>query len=208
MDKKTDRLIHLIKQAQEQYSNEYLVIAIPGFISKKFIAYCAMKEDFELILEYIGILRQKPIGAIKSSLTYSLISLYGKCFTDASKNNFPKLESSDLFQEGDGNIETHNSMMELRHQFIAHRGDTESEVGISYMLVPKNDKIENSQIRFGQLKQVAFSEEEINKIESLIKFLIAKVLDKIQKSGQKVYDGMLKIFTPEQLTLMLMNNAK
>lgn len=208
MDKKTDRLIHLIIQAQEQYSNEYLVIAIPGFISKKFIAYCAMKEDLELILEYINILRQKPVGVIKSSLTYSLISLYGKCFTDASKNSFPKLESNDLFQEGDGNIETHNFIMELRHQFIAHRGDTESEIGISYMLVPKNDKIENSQIRFGQLKQVAFSEDDINRIEKLIKFLLEKVLVKIQKSGQKVYDGMLNIFTPEQLTLMLMNNAK
>lgn len=208
MDKKTDRLIHLIKQAQEQYSNEYLVIAIPGFISKKFIAYCAMKEDLELILEYIDILRQKTIGTIKSSLTYSSISLYGKCFTDASKNSFPKLESTNLFQEGDGNFETHNFIMELRHQFIAHRGDTESEVGISYMLVPKNDKVENSQIRFGQLKQVAFSEDDLNRIEKLIKFLLEKILDKIQKSGQKVYEGMLNIFTPEQLTLMLMNNAK
>jgi hypothetical protein len=98
--------------------------------------------------------------------------------------------------------------MELRHQFIAHRGDTESEVGISYMLVPKNDKVENSQIRFGQLKQVAFSEDDLNRIEKLIKFLLEKILDKIQKSGQKVYEGMLNIFTPEQLTLMLINNAK
>jgi hypothetical protein len=208
MDKKTERLIHLIKQAQEQYSEDYLVITIPGFISKKFIAYCAMKEDIELILEYIKNLRQKPAAVIKSSLTYSLISLYGKCFTDASKNNFPKLESNDLFQLNDGNLETHNFIIELRHQFIAHRGDTESEVCISYLLVPKKDKIENSQIKFGQLKQVAFSEDDINRIEKLLKFLLEKVMDKIQKSGQKVHDGMLNIFTPEQLSLMLINNAK
>ena len=89
-------------------------------------------------------------------MTYSLISLYGRCFTEASKNSFPKLESNDIFQEGDGNFETHNFIMELRHNFIANSGDTESEIGISYMLVPKDDKIENSQIRFGQLKQFAF----------------------------------------------------
>ena len=47
MDEKTERLIQLIKQAQIKYSSAYLVIAVPGFISKKFVAYCSMKEDLE-----------------------------------------------------------------------------------------------------------------------------------------------------------------
>lgn len=208
MDKKTDRLIHLIKKAQEQYSEEHLVLAVPGFISKKFIAYCAMKEDLGLILQYIGEIKNNPPGVIKSALSYSLIALYGKCFTDASKSSFPKLEPTDLFSVGDINYETHNYLMELRHQFIAHRGETENEICISYMLVPKKDSLDKTQVRFSQLKMVGFSNEDLDKFETLMKFIIEKLLEKIQKSGQKVHDGMLNLFTPEQLTLMLMNGAK
>jgi|SRR5690348_7531346 len=211
MDTKTERLIHLIKQAQEKYSEEYLVLTVPGFISKKFIAYCSMKEDQELILKYINELRQNPSAIIRSSLSYSLISLYGKCFTDASKNNYPKLEPSDLFREGDDNNETHKYLINLRHQFIAHRGDTENEIGISYMLVPKRSgtgSTDKTQMRFSQLKMTSFSGQELARIEALVKYIIEKLLAKIQKSGQKAHDSMMDLFTPEQLSLMLMNGAK
>lgn len=208
MDTKTERLIHLIKQAQEKYSDEYLVLTVPGFISKKFIAYCSMKEDLELILQYINELRQNPSGIIKSSLSYSLISLYGKCFTDASKNSYPKLEPSDLFKDRDDDNETHKYLIDLRHQFIAHRGDTENEIGISYMLIPKTGSMDKTEMRFSQLKMTAFSERDLVRIEFLVKYIIEKLFEKIQKNGQKVHDGMLNLFTPEQLSLMLMNGAK
>lgn len=208
MDKKTDRLIHLIKQAQDQYSKDYLVLAVPSFLSKKFIAYCAMKEDLELILKYVGEIRNNPPGVIKSALSYSLISLYGKCFTDASRSSFPKLESSELFEEGEDIYETHKYLMDLRHQFIAHRGETENEIGISYMLIPREGSLEQVQVRFSQLKMVGFSNEDLDRFEHLINYLLKRLLEKIQKSGQKIHDGMFNLLTPEQLTFMLMNNAK
>ncbi len=210
MDRTTERYIQLIKNAQAEYSEEYFAVAIPGFMSKKFIAYCAMKRDLELVIEYITFLKTNPQNAtVKSSLTFSTIALYGKCFTDASKNNYPKLEPKSLFKDQDGFLETHEFLMDLRHQFIAHRGKTESEIGIAFMLIPKakgND--EKSQIRFNQLKQYSFNTEKLTEFENLIKFIIAELDGKIQKSGQKLHDGLLNNFTPEQLTLMIMNNAK
>lgn len=208
MDKATERLINLVKQAQEQYSDEYLLVAVPGFMSKKFIAYCAMKEDLELILQYINELKNNPEKVIKSALSYALISLYGKCFTDATKSSFPKLEPSTLFKDGEENYETHKYLMELRHQFIAHRGDTENEIGVSYMLFPKKGSLDKTQLRFSQLKVVGFSKDDLDRFEVLVKYLVQKLLEKIQKSGEKVHDGMLKQFTPEQLALMLINGAK
>ena len=41
MDKETERYIQLIKNAQTEYSEDYFTVAVPGFMSKKFIAYCA-----------------------------------------------------------------------------------------------------------------------------------------------------------------------
>lgn len=212
MNKKKDRLIHLLKDSQEQYSEEYLIFGVPNYMSKRFIAYCAMKEDFELILQYIREIRNNPTKVIQSSLSYSLIALYGKCFTDASESSFPKLESTDLFKKDDNkNSEVHNYLMELRHKFIAHRGETENEIAISYILVPKKDLDDNIQVRFSQLKMVGFSNEDLDKFEILANFIIEKLKDKIQKSGEKVRNEMLHLFkeyTREQLRLMLLNEVR
>jgi hypothetical protein len=207
MDKRNDRLMYLIKGAQEKYSNEHLVIAVPGFLSKKFIAYCAMKEDLQLLLEYVSALRTEITGVQKSAFTYALISLYGKCFTDASKNSYPKLEPSQVFKHGDRHSQTHDDLMSLRHQFIAHRGDSEGEIGISYVLIPKVGTSQ-SQVRFSQVKQVSFAKDELDKIEMLLKFLIEHLIKKIQKHGQKVNDSLLALFSPEQMQYMMINNVK
>ena len=208
MDNKTKRLIRLIKKAQTEYAEDYLVVAIPGFLSKKFIAYCAMREDLKKTLEYIKLLGTDVNPIIKSALTYSLIALYGKCYTDASKNNFPKLEPKNLFKDDNQLKEVHNFLMDLRHQFIAHRGDTESEIGVSFMVIPKKEGVEQSQVSFSQVKLNAFSPEELAKIMTLINYTIEYLEQVIQKNGQKVYEVFFDMFTPEQIALMLMNNAK
>lgn len=208
MDKKTQRLIELIKTTQEEYADNYFISAIPGFLSKKFIAYCSMKEDLERGLEYIKILKTNPDPIIKSSLTYSLIALYGKCYTDATKNKSPKLEAKNFIEKDSELMKTHEFLMNLRHQFIAHRGDTESEVGIAYLLIPKNNKSEQSQVRFRQLKQHSFSNEDLEKFEKLINHNIEYLKTSIQKHGQKIYDTMFELFTPEQIVAMMVNNAK
>ncbi len=102
MKNREKALIHLIKKAQIEFSEKNYVVAIPGFMSKKFIAYCSMRDDLNLVIDYIQTLREIPDNKIfKSALTYSLIALYGKCFTDASKNSYPKLEPNPLFDENE-----------------------------------------------------------------------------------------------------------
>jgi hypothetical protein len=208
MDKTNERLIQLFKQAQARFADDHMVIIIPSFLSKKFVGYCSMREDLLLTIEYINILKTHPDKVIKSALSYSLIALYGKCFTDASKNNYPKLEPDHLFKDDQANLETHKFLIELRHQFIAHRGKTESEVGIAYLAVPKEDSLENSQVRFSQLKLTSFSDVDLNRIEKLIVFLLEKIMEKIQVTGQEVHDTMLKVFSVEELGLMMINNMK
>lgn len=208
MDKETERYIELIKNAQEEFSDEYFVFAIPGFLTKKFIAYCAMKRDLELVTKYIALLKNNTNNmTVKSSLTFSLISLYGKCFTDASKNKYPKLEPKNLFKNQEDYLRIHKFLMDLRHQFISHRGETESEIGIAFMLMPKKGD-NRSQIRYSQFKQFSFNQSKLSEIKILIEFIISKLDDKIKKSGQKIYDGFFKLYTPEQIKSMMMNNIK
>ena len=72
----------------------------------------------------------------------------------------------------------------------------------------KKDGNEKSQVRFSQLKQVSFNEEYLNWIQLLVKFLLEQIIEKIQKNGQKVNDGLLSLFSPEQLAFMMLNNVK
>lgn len=208
MDKTNERLIELLKQAQAKFAEDHMVIIVPSFLSKKFVGYCSMREDLLLTLEYIKVLKTYPDKVIKSALSYSLIALYGKCFTDASKNNYPKLEPDHLLKDDQANLDTHKFLIELRHQFIAHRGKTESEVGIAYLAVPKKDSLEKSQVRFSQLKLTSFLEIDLDRIEKLIVFLLEKIMEKIQATGQEVHNTMLKAFTTEELGLMMINNMK
>jgi hypothetical protein len=209
MDKKTERLVHLVKQTQIDYGDKYYIYALPGFLAKNFITYCAMNEDLELILKYINeLVKGEHSNVIKSSLTYALISLYGKCFTDASKYKSPKLEAKDLFKTHDDFLKTHEQMMKMRHEFIAHRGDTENEVAISYMLMAKGGEREQDQIKFKRLKQINFSGDDLLKIQKLAEFVLGQLKPKIKKSGEKIHTALFEMFTPEQITKMLMNNAK
>jgi hypothetical protein len=206
---KNERLKEVIQKAQEEYSNRYFMYAIPGFLSRNFIAYCAMKQDLEILLEYIEELTSKEHSTIlKSSLTYGIITLYGKCYTDASYYKSAKLEASDLFKEEPKHLKTHNELMKMRNHFIAHRGDTENEIAISFMLIDKNTEGEQNQIRFKRYKQAGFSGKTLFEIKGLVLFIVDCLIPKIQKAGDKLHKGLLDNFTPEQINLMLMNNAK
>ncbi len=207
MDTRDKRLMQLIQGAQKEWGEKYLIVAVPGFVARKFVAYCSIKEDLELMLGYISVLRSETPKIVRSSLTYALIALYGKCFTDASENSAPKLEPKAIFTAEDTNLPVHNNLMQLRHNFIAHRGDTDSEIGIAFLAWPKEGN-ERSQVRFSQIKQISFSPDELAAIEKLLKFLLDTAVEKIQKTGQKVNDGMLNLFTPEQLALLTFNNSK
>lgn len=139
-------------------------------------------------------------------MTFSIISLYGKCFTDATHNKAPKLESDKLFQEQEELFEIHNYLMDLRHHFISHRGESEGEVEAAYIIIPKAEG--EPQIRYQRLKQVSFTIDQLEEITKLINFVLGELANKIQKSGQKAYSTYLKLFTPEQMSFMMLNNMK
>jgi len=209
MDKTTERLTHLIKQAQKKYGEDYYIFAIPKFLGKYFIAYCSMSKDLKLLLEYLNeLINGNYSQIIKSSLTYATIALYGKCFTDASKHKNAKLEANELFKTNDKFMNTHKYLMKMRHEFLAHRGETEHEVAISYLIIPKGNNNEESQVRFSRLKQIDLSGDNLIEIQQLVQFLIEELEMKIKKSGEKLHSGLLKLYTPEQIINFLANNAK
>lgn len=206
MDEKSIRLIQIIKNAKAKYADESFILPVPGFLSRSFTSFCSMREDLILIRQYLKYLKSNTDNIINSSMTYSAISLYGKCFTDATKNKAPKLEPIQLFDKQEDLRQTHEYLMDLRHHFISHRGDTDSEVEAAYILIPKGNG--SSQVKYSRLKKMSFESDQIEKIDELMEYLLQQLEKKIQKSGQKAYEAILKNFTAEQMALMTINNIK
>lgn len=206
MEDKVERMKRVIDTAKRDFSDDYHLFLIPQMFSKRFIAYTSMKKDLERNSEYINLLRQRPGELIESALTYALISLYGKCFTDASKNGYPKLNPKEIFEDGSELEETHDVLMDLRHQFIAHRGDTESEVGIAYSIIPKTDDSLAQQIRFQQVKRSSFSTEDLGKLETLHIHLMQYLSPMIEKWANKAARGFNENLSVQEMTALYLNS--
>jgi hypothetical protein len=200
---KRKHLHGLLKKAKAQYKDDYLVIAIPNLFTRKFRGYCAIREDLLLVSEYISRIAIEHDSVLRSALNYSFIAIYGKCFTDATQSKYPKLETSTITNHT--YLATHEYLMELRHKFIAHRGDTANEVGIAVILIPK-EGTEQTQMQYKQVRRLSLSSENLQASKNLITFLIAYVEEKIKETGQKAHSGFLEMFTPEELSIMILNN--
>lgn len=202
---------HLLKEAQSEFAQDNMVIMIPKIFGKKFIAYCAMREDLLLALRYIKLLKSEKYNeenTIKSALTYSIVTMYGKCFTDASKDRYPKLESSVIFKNEYADLmEVHLEIMNIRHKFIAHRGETKNELGVSFLVYP-NDYEEDPQLRFKQLKLNGFGDVQLAKFEEIIDYLVSFVEGLIENNGKRLSSRMLKEFSLKELATLSINHVK
>lgn len=183
---------YLIKKAQVAFADKHIVMVVPKFIAKSFHSYCSMKEDLKLVKKQIKLLSNNSNGKeVNAALIHSIIALYGKCFTDASSGKAPKLETTQIFQDADL-IKTHEFLINLRHHFLAHRGETDSEIEAAFFLITKDEPTE-SYVQFMREKQIKFSKKQREDILKLLDF-IDKILDmKISKAAKRVQKGMLNL---------------
>ncbi|MGY8921979.1 MAG: hypothetical protein ACKVKQ_08810 [Flavobacteriales bacterium] len=201
MNHKSRQISELFEDALEKLGDENFIIDIPVCLTKKFLSYCAMFEDLGLVLEYIELLEKATLSnTIKSSLTYSIICLYGKCFTKAD-NGYSKLESKYLFKSE--NLITHENLMILRNKFIAHRSDSDSEYGIAYLAINKDTQV--SDVNFKLLKKNKFNAIELERVRDLTIFLRKKLEEKKIKSGQKARKTFISKYDFEQMQEYLLN---
>ena len=185
-----DRLISIIESSKEKYGDSFK-FAVPNLLSKKVISLHAIREDLlfvrnathELITLRLVKQDKKNITdpqntyeTLQRALWYSSIAIYGKCFTDASKAGKTKLEPIHCFAENNSMLEIHNKIMRLRHEHIAHRGDTEFDQSIAILLIPKTGETDSSVNEYRIMNQQLFTSNG----EELIKFL--EVLDHLIKS--------------------------
>lgn len=193
---KEKRIKEMLLTVQKEHGNNNKLVHIPELMAKKLLGYCTMKFDLELINEFSKILSKNINNHIGSSATYSIIALYGKCFTK-SDDGYPKLEAKEIFKNNSKLEKEHKYLMDLRNRFIAHRTQHIDELGIAFLVINKDSK--RTELRYSLQKMSVISPRKMEKLQTLFKHVHEEIIQKLFKSGDRTYEGVLKKYTSEQL---------
>lgn len=190
----------ILEKIKVENDGKHIDFVIPGYTAKKLIAYQSIREDLILCTETIPKLIESTDEVITLSLYHTLIILYGKCFSDAKFSKSPRLESSECFSAQETELlQTHNEIIHLRHNFTAHRGSTQNEIGFAYLKINIDDF--SRQVRVKQIKRRMPKTEELPRYIKLFKHLISIVESKFEKEANKVCGHLLADYTPGELSM-------
>lgn len=209
MDEEHLKEIHykIVEQVNKKHPNYHNVI-VPTKDSQKYTNLYSIWEDI-LFCQYcitnlLELRKEKNSNFIHEfCLWYSLISLYGRCFTQPAHNTKSKLEVRDCFGENDSQLlSRHNKLMDLRHKFLAHRGDTILEQGILFLQIPK-DKLKNSpQFHVESVRAGSPLDKELKDYMELFNHLKLVIQRKLEKQSTKIETKMMIDFRNKILELI------
>ena len=195
--------LHTLLEQIKDLDKDHMKILVPTILSKTLSTYMLMREDLLFVKNNANLLinykKIKPRNEqLEESLWYSLISLYGRCYTDASHSKKPKLDKKDIFKELEQTniiLTTHEKLFDIRNTFLAHRGDNENEYPIVYLKIPKNENISEDNIPFEIVTNRYSSESEdfLNNIIKLVEYLLPKIETKMEKCSDKLFAKVIEL---------------
>lgn len=186
-------LLNRIKNSDTNYGK----LLVPSSMSKQITSYMLIREDLLFVKTNAQLLldskKKRPRNEhTEETLWYSLIILYGRCFSNATKGQKVKLDKKDFFNISDEVLITHNKIIDIRNNFIAHRGDNENEIPIVYVKIPRGEIPEEYNVEFEivSTRYVTESSRFLEQIINLVHFLIPKIKIKIDKCGERLKKGI------------------
>jgi len=211
-----EKLIKALWEKVKDEEKDSLNFFLPKIFADKISTYMSMREDFlylknaaAKLSELIEIpVAERDFVTEKiyiPSLWIAIVITYGRNFTDASRAQKPKLEIKECLTPGNEFLEdAHNYLMDLRHNFVAHRGNNDSELSLVYLKLSKEESdMTKSEYRIKSLRSISPSKEQLLLCFGLFDHLQKIVEEKLQKQTQRVHSRLLKEFTPEQLAQLL-----
>jgi len=113
----------------------------------------------------------------------------------------PKFEEKDFDESKKHLIRPLREIMELRNKFVAHRGKNVNEFSFAYLQL----KIDGNQrgLRVKTLQRNRPPKSDLPIQIELLDYLIELTESKFRKEADKVWNHILKSFTPEQINILL-----
>jgi hypothetical protein len=211
MDKKDKAIIDILKTIRDENPDSFVYV-VPNLFTRKMRSYMLIREDLRFITEIVTKLiplksEAEPDRAMCFALWQSVIITYGKCFTE-NKAGLSKLERSAL-NGNEGLQDLHDRIMQLRHAYVAHRGDTEHEQAVVFMKMDKTkDTGQQTEYQIKSRKLLSPGAGALGGYLELFNLLLEEVAKKIQKHSEKAHQAFFEKLSPKQISLLLINNMR
>ena len=180
--------------------NETLSLTLEFEVAKNYANFKRISEDLKFVKESALLLKKieedksKTISQeqrlIRQGLFFSLIFIYAKCFTDSSRSkNTGKLEKRDHLKGASEEIlKTHDELMDIRHNYLAHGVDNSHEEIITklHFFTTENKKEVMTKLGYEGLRSFTSSSEQINRIMKLVDLVIINLNKKMSKLNKAV----------------------
>lgn len=199
---------------QNKSSKRAIVFEIDTKIAKQYSGYSLIEKDLRDILlmieEYKKISIDEKLssnGILQKALIKAIIITYGKCF--AETNGRIKLEKSKIFTR-EKDVEEHEKIMNVRHEYIAHAGSSGFEHCKCVLLFPSETKYAKGHLievnMAAELSQV-ITNKNINEIIIHLTEKVHKwVKEKIKSLNKLLFLDMENI-TPEEFYRLSKKNV-
>ncbi|NEK82806.1 MAG: hypothetical protein G3W58_16470 [Pantoea ananatis] len=208
---------NIVEQIYRENGNILPKIPLRGHLIDQVRAMQLIHKDLRNVISWIDMIReiankldllghfQEPDIAkniILKSLFISILTTYGKCFTEAKARKF-SLNKSNIPAEYK---ELHRELIEARHNFAAHKGNEELDDCLLDLVIYGPKKNRACEI-FTSLRQVNsnVSDDWLNELEILLRVLMDHVKTKWQRIIKKIYEEKI---IPHGLDYWVKRNGK
>lgn len=190
-----ERIDAIVEQIKQETDNDTLFIQIPKPHNKRMLSYASMIHDLNLCTNAMIQLQkmEKDDVIISPCLFFTFIILYGKCFAKSSSS---KLEE-DVFKSNPNLLKLHRSLMNMRHQYVAHRGASIEEVGVPVMKIKMNYAI-NPKVK--TLSRITPDKDQYDSYLGIIDFVRNVAVDKFSEVAMIAWNKLIKENSAEQLS--------
>ncbi|MCG9972768.1 hypothetical protein [Christiangramia crocea] len=193
----------LLADLPEQTEGDYINLKIPEHLEPRCLGYANMFADLEICSNALDKLEKSEDEIITNALFTTIIISYGRCFTDSSSSKTPKLEDK-IFKNNPDLENLHKDLMEMRHNFIAHRGFSDHSVGKAFLQISPS-KMQGS-IKVGHLFTNNFSVEELPRYKALFDFTMLEIRKKFSKAEKHIVQEIFKDLKPGDLKRLVITD--
>jgi len=165
-----------------------------------------IKKDMEKVVNFISSIIAQNDDELAELRWHGALISYGRCFVSADGRGM-KLESHHVKQLGHDHLKTHNKVMELRHQYIAHSGKNREQNAMIF--VPLYGDLSAPEIKhaiFTNLVTANPCKEDLDRFLDLAKSLLKSVENLFLHAEKSVVD-YFSSKSPEELLQLLQNKS-
>ena len=168
-------------------------------IAKRLSGLSQIMHDLSQARELMTLIDRVDNDEIKYSLWLSSVVTYAKCFVSANNGRGIKLEEEHVNKFNPESLNYHKELIELRHSYFAHAGDSESiRARIGIILSPIHREKEVLWANYIMLKQQIITNENVK----LFCFLCEGIYEVVEDISNKTHEKLLEEYRKMDVDLL------